>query len=86
METTYYTCQNKACPKHRGIFVDGDAEHAECERETLKFGDEREGGSGMPKWLPWLAVPAGIAAVAGAVQIVNAQRTKHRDDKDSDNS
>ncbi|MDQ2663841.1 MAG: hypothetical protein M3Y18_07400 [Candidatus Eremiobacteraeota bacterium] len=86
METTYFTCQNKACAKHRGIFVEGDIEHADCAREVLSFGDESEGSSGMPKWLPWLAVPAGIAAVAGAVQIVNAQRSKHRGGDDPDRS
>ena len=60
--TTYYTCRNNHCPKHRGVFLDGDPEHANCKREKLRFGDEPN----PRKWL-WIAAPA--ALVLGALAV-----------------
>lgn len=67
--TTYYTCLNGHCPKHRNIFVDGDSQHANCARERLRFGDEPR----SRKWL-WFAAPAALALGALAVAIMTNQR------------
>ena len=42
MNAVYYTCLNQHCPKHRNIFLDGDLEHAECQRTVFQLEDHRK--------------------------------------------
>jgi len=69
MEVAYYTCLNRDCYKYRGIFMEGDAEHANCERAEL-FPQER---TGMPVWM-WFAIPAVLAMAAGAAMMTFMRR------------
>lgn len=69
MEATYYTCLNQHCPKHRNIFVEGDAVHEHCERSVLRFDEE----SKRPVWMR-LAVPA-VVAIATLVTIQMVRRS-----------
>jgi hypothetical protein len=69
MEVAYFTCLNNECYKYRGIFMEGDPEHANCERAQL-FPEER---AGAPMWM-WFAVPALLAAVAGAMAMMYVRR------------
>lgn len=61
-EIVYYTCRNSECEKYRNVFIEGDPEHANCERERLFL----EGQTRVPQWV-WFTVPAALALVAGAV-------------------
>lgn len=61
MEIVYYTCRNSDCPKHRNVFVEGDPQHAKCDRERLFLENESRG----PQWM-WFALPAAIALAATA--------------------
>jgi hypothetical protein len=71
MEVAYYTCLNSDCYKYRGIFIEGDPEHADCERARL-FPEER---AGMPIWM-WLAVPAMLAMTAAAAMMFARGRNR----------
>ncbi|HEX5274408.1 MAG TPA: hypothetical protein VFW34_03965 [Candidatus Rubrimentiphilum sp.] len=66
METTYYTCLNQHCAKHRNVFLDGDSEHERCERTVLRFDEE----SKRPGWLRWAVPAAAVVAALVAVQVV----------------
>jgi hypothetical protein len=66
METTYYTCLNQHCAKHRNVFLDGDSEHEHCARTMLRFGEE----SKRPGWLRWAVPAAAVVAALVAVQVV----------------
>jgi hypothetical protein len=66
METTYYTCLNQHCAKHRNVFLDGDPEHEHCKRTVLRFDEE----SKRPGWLR-VAIPVALAVAAlVTVQVV----------------
>lgn len=66
METTYYTCLNQHCAKHRNVFLDGDAEHEHCKRTVLRLDEE----SKRPGWLR-VAIPVALAVAAlVTVQVV----------------
>lgn len=73
METTYYTCLNQHCPKHRNIFLEGDPQHENCRRARLHFQEERR----VPVWV-WAAVPAALLGIALGVQLMRTL-TKRRD-------
>lgn len=77
MEVVYYTCLNNDCPKHRNVFVEGDPEHANCERERLFLEGERKPAS----WVPIIASAAISLAVVGAAIFLivraSAQRKPH---------
>ncbi len=66
VEIVYYTCLNNECPKHRNVFAEGDPQHEGCARERLWLEGQR---AGMPRWL-WVAIPAAVAVVAGAVTAI----------------
>ena len=66
METTYYTCLNQHCVKHRNVFLEGDAEHENCERTVLRFDEE----SKRPGWLRWAVPAAAVVAAVVAVQVI----------------
>ncbi len=69
----YYTCLNNRCPKHRGIFVDGDPEHADCERTRLYL----EGESPWPRRVS-IFVPALLALAAATVAVLVMRRTARK--------
>jgi hypothetical protein len=71
VDIAYYTCLNNECYKYRGIFMEGDPEHANCERARL-FPEER---AGLPAWM-WFAVPAAVALVAGAAMMFMRRRSR----------
>ena len=58
MEVEYYTCLNESCARYRGVFIEGDPEHLNCERTSLSLEGERQ-----PKG--WMAVAAPVAIAAG---------------------
>ncbi|HZZ65153.1 MAG TPA: hypothetical protein VFE17_06630 [Candidatus Baltobacteraceae bacterium] len=76
MEVTYFTCLNDECYRYRGVFVEGDAEHTNCERAPLSLEREEQ----RPSWLAMaapVAVAAGLAAAATvAVRAVRARRDR----------
>lgn len=64
MESVYYTCLNNDCEKHRNVFVDGDPDHATCERRRLYL-EGQEQPARVPMWA-LVAVPAVIGLGAAA--------------------
>lgn len=71
MEETFYVCLNNDCPKHRGVFVEGDPEHANCSRERLYLEGQRPS---PPAWLA-VAVPlAGLFAMAGIALYLQSRK------------
>jgi len=77
METAtvqYYVCLNQHCPHHRGIFLDGNSEHAGCAREKLRLGDERSEGARRTALLRYVLAAAVVAAAAGAFAYARRSR------------
>ena len=77
METAtfqYYVCLNQHCPHHRGIFLDGNSEHAGCAREQLRLGDERSEGARRAALLRYGLAAVVIAAAAGAFAYARRSR------------
>lgn len=72
VEVVYYTCLNNDCPKHRNVFMEGDPQHERCARERLWLEGQRQRA---PRWL-WLAIPAALAAAAGAVVLLRMMRDR----------
>jgi hypothetical protein len=69
MEIAYYTCLNNECYKYRGIFMEGDPEHANCERARLYL----EGESRTPGWA-WFALPIALAGAVATAAFVFMRR------------
>jgi hypothetical protein len=67
-QTVYYTCLNDECYKYRGIFVEGDLEHANCARTPIEF----EGQSRTPSWMRF-GIPAALAIIAGVLVFAGAR-------------
>jgi hypothetical protein len=72
MEVAYYTCLNNECYKYRGIFMEGDPEHANCERARL-YPQQR----GVPMWT-WFAASALAAIAAGAAVMMFMRRRREQ--------
>lgn len=76
MEVVYYTCLNEDCYRYRGVFIEGDTEHANCERTPLSLERDEERPSWMAVAAP-VAVAAGLAAAATvAVRAIRARRDR----------
>jgi hypothetical protein len=71
-QTLYYTCLNDECYKYRGIFLEGDPEHANCARKPI----ELEGQSRAPSWMRF-AIPAALVII-GAVLVLTVARARKR--------
>lgn len=69
METVYYTCLNNACEKHRNVFVEGDPDHAGCERRRLYLEGQEE-----RRTIPWGFVAAAAVLALGAAGFVFYRR------------
>ena len=76
MEIAYYTCLNDECFKYRGIFTEGNAQHANCERARLYL----QGEQGLPGWT-WLAVPAMVAIAAGVVALALVRKRRAQEQR-----
>ncbi len=58
MDIAYYTCLNSTCVRYRGIFIEGDPEHADCDRAQLFLEQTPRSGA-------WTWFAAAILAFAG---------------------
>lgn len=72
LEIVYYTCLNNECPKHRGIFTDGDPQHEGCARERLWLEGQRPAAR-VPRWI-LIALPVAAALAAGAILVMRFMR------------
>ena len=73
LEIVYYTCVNNECPKHRGVFTEGDPQHERCARERLRLEGQRPPAR-VPRWILF-TVPALAAAIAaGALLLIRFMR------------
>lgn len=73
MDVVYYTCLNGDCELYRGIFIEGDPQHENCERASL-FPEEP---AARPAWT-W-ALPVALALAVGAAAFVYMRRRARSD-------
>jgi hypothetical protein len=70
METTYYTCLNQHCVRHRNIFLDGDPEHEHCKRTVFRLEDHAK------KPWSWMRIAIPVVTAVGALVAIGALRRR----------